>query len=553
MNKTINSTNCLKCNQQFNDKTHEPKILPCSHLLCKLCLDSNQKELGYFLVKCFTCSKIHEMANLTDLPTSHLISKVLLSREADDEENSTEDDKGDLILRKNKRIKLDSHLNELDSYLRVEKFEINKHYDSVINDIDIRAESLINYIHKYRETLQEKVNYERKRTIQQIEPSDDQKEESTNSKFLKLKNNVESHKEKSDETKYTNESFNSMASDMHELQSFIFNIKKSCWYFVDSPLKLDKSLLGHNLNINMDRNYFKIKNLSDLLQDESSYKKITFKSEFEQPSLRHKIIPLSKDKIIKIYFTAKRSLCLQLFNADGELIKEAPPVENLSSFPVSYGYGTHFVVCFTAKNNESSQYFFETSSTHVNLYDSDLNLVKSLKKFSSIESVFMNEKYIVVTHSHRSDGCCSIYDYRLNELALFGQQKDKDADFFMERLSLSWKEQNSLNYKINPKVFGLTEKLIYFYNHAEMTIMDRVKGKVVHKKQIISGDKPYFLLDTQGNIVQVNKLSKKVSVFNFDVEFSIENNYDDCYDGVFSTHDGHLALVNGHKKFLVLI
>ena len=171
-------------------------------------------------------------------------------------------------------------------------------------------------------------------------------------------------------------------------------------------------------------------------------------------------------------------------------------------------------------NNEYSQYFFETSSTHVNLYDSDLNLVKSLKKFSSIESVFMNEKYIVVTHSHRSDGCCSIYDYRLNELALFGQQKDKDADFFMERLSLSWKEQNSLNYKINPKVFGLTEKLIYFYNHAEMTIMDRVKGKVVHKKQIISGDKPYFLLDTQGNIVQVNKLSKKVSVFNFDVELN---------------------------------
>jgi hypothetical protein len=549
MNKIINSTSCLKCNQLFNSKTQEPKILPCSHLLCKQCLDSNEKELGYYLVKCCACAKTHEMANLTDLPTSMLISNVLLSQEI--EEDISEDDSTN-VLRKNKRIKLDSHLNELDTYLRVEKFEINKHYDSVINDIDIRAESLINYIHKYRETLQEKVNYERKRTIEQIDCSDE-KQEPTNSKFLQLKNNVESHKEKSDETKYTIESFHSLASDMHKLQSFIFNVKKSCWYFVDSHLKLDKSLLGHNLNVNLDRNYFKIKNLNDLLQDEFSYKKITFKSEFEQPSLRHKIIPLGKDKIIKIYFTAKRSLCLQLFNSEGELIKEAPPVENLSSFPVSYGYGSHFVVCFTAKNNESSQYFFETSSTHVNLYNSDLSLVKSLKKFSSIESVFMNENCIVVTHSHRSDGCCSIYDYRLNELALFGQQKDKDADYYMERLNLSWKEQNSLNYKINPKVFGLTENLIYFYNHAEMTIMDRIKGKVVHKKQIMSGDKPYFILDTQGNIIQVNKLSKKVSVFNFDVEFSIENNYDDCYDGVFSTCDGHLALVNGQKKFLVLI
>ena len=94
--------------------------------------------------------------------------------------------------------------------------------------------------------------------------------------------------------------------------------------------------------------------------------------------------------------------------------------------------------------------------------------------------------------------------------------------------------------------------MIYFYNHNEMTVMDRKSGKTVHKKYII-GDKPYFLLDTQSNIVQVNRSSKRFSVFNIDMDYSIETVFDDCYSGVYATFDNHLALVNTDKKFLVYV
>ena len=41
--------------------------------------------------------------------------------------------------------------------IRIEYFEIHKHYDQIIGDIDIRAESLIEFIHKSREDIQKKV------------------------------------------------------------------------------------------------------------------------------------------------------------------------------------------------------------------------------------------------------------------------------------------------------------------------------------------------------------------------------------------------------------
>jgi hypothetical protein len=82
--------------------------------------------------------------------------------------------------------------------------------------------------------------------------------------------------------------------------------------------------------------------------------------------------------------------------------------------------------------------------------------------------------------------------------------------------------------------------------------MERLTGQVVHKIPI-KGDKPYYLLDNQSNIVQVNKTSKRVRIFNIEMEFSIETIYDDCFDGVYATVDNYLALVNGAKKFVVFV
>ena len=73
----------------------------------------------------------------------------------------------------------------------------------------------------------------------------------------------------------------------------------------------------------------------------------------------------------------------------------------------------------------------------VRLYDTDLNLIKSLNKHSSIESIYMNEKYIVLTFTHQINKCCEVYDLNLNELFSFGQQTNVEKGFYMEKSQIT--------------------------------------------------------------------------------------------------------------------
>ena len=102
----------------------------------------------------------------------------------------------------------------------------------------------------------------------------------------------------------------------------------------------------------------------------------------------------------------------------------------MSSFPISAGFGQYFVVCFTSQNTEGNH--------NIRLYDMNLNLVKSITKFTSIESVFMNESYIILFYAHKTNECCQVYDSKLNELFSFGQQTNKENPFFMEKSILNW-------------------------------------------------------------------------------------------------------------------
>ncbi len=129
---------CLTCQSKYDRTKHQPKVLPCSHLVCSQCLETRPKTIGIFSIKCGTCGLLHGLKSLADLPTSQLVTSVWV--ESDSE----------AVGQPSKRAKLEHFLADVGQYVRSERFEINKHYDSVVNDIDIRAESLINYIHNYR-------------------------------------------------------------------------------------------------------------------------------------------------------------------------------------------------------------------------------------------------------------------------------------------------------------------------------------------------------------------------------------------------------------------
>lgn len=226
--------------------------------------------------------------------------------------------------------------------------------------------------------------------------------------------------------------------------------------------KNDKSMIGFILNKSLDRNYSKIKNLSSLLANQEP-KKIYFVSDtnYADMAIRQHVLPMTRNRIVKVYFTTKRCLYLESFDSQGNCLKSMLAFENLSSFPICYGYGDYFCLSFTAKNYNYVS-IFDSNQTYLLLFNSDLVCLKKINKFTSIESLYMNEKNIFLFYAHKTTSCCEILDYDLNELESFGQQNDPDKEFYMERTNIAWKEQSASGLKNNPRIFGYTDSSIYF-------------------------------------------------------------------------------------------
>lgn len=85
-----------------------------------------------------------------------------------------------------------------------------------------------------------------------------------------------------------------------------------------------------------------------------------------------------------------------------------------------------------------------------------------------------------------------------------------------------------------------------------MCIMDRKTGNI-KKKLDANGDPAYYLLDSQMNIIKVNNLCKKISLFNFDQEININNRYLECLDDIHLTQDDYLAFVDKYKEYVIFV
>jgi len=205
-----------------------------------------------------------------------------------------------------------------------------------------------------------------------------------------------------------------------KLQHNVHDLKKQSWYFAENTLGISDTILGRLLTDNQDKNYVRIRNLKTLLASPDSFR-VNLQSEFKLTPLRQEILPLSKHRLVKIYFSTSRSLHFELFDtASGKSLKSLCACENLSSFPISCGYGDHFCVSYASRSPEQSH--LDSNTNYVKLYDLNLDLVKSVQRHASMESLYMNESCIIVHFSHLAEASCEVFDYKLNVTSRFGQQ-----------------------------------------------------------------------------------------------------------------------------------
>ena len=108
-----------------------------------------------------------------------------------------------------------------------------------------------------------------------------------------------------------------------------------------------------------------------------------------------------------------------------------------------------------------------------------------------------------------------------------------------------------MNYKVNPKIFGFTNTFIYMFNYNKAYKMNRATGQVV-KSIELNGNRTLFLLDKQNNIIQVDKLDKKLILMNSNFEIINETFYSDNLENVFLTKN-KLAFVDIEKKYVIFV
>lgn len=509
---------CNICKLEFNELDNVLKILPCFSLSCLKCLNTFPCIQNETLVNCRSCSKTHFITNVNDLPTNEI--------------------KLDILPSVNKKNDLEEFQEELKTYLRSENYEIYKHYDDVIYEIDIKAETLIQFIKKNCEMLQKQVIDHQNKAMYLFkdEPLQDEKIDTETLKMLSIKDRLIKLGEKKPENIAE---LQLIIQEANCMQRYIEELNKNIIYFSESSTKFEKSILGFNLNSLFDRNFLKIANLKQNFENISNSRKVHFETKCDDSALRKEVFALENNYIV-FYFTCKRTIVLESFDFQGKLIKSSEPFSSLTSFPVSSRFGNHFVLSFS------------TSGTHsVHLLDSDLNEVCSMITKNYVESLYLNTTHLLVTYD-RNKGCVELYNFDFKKLDCFGQNTNSELEFYLEKSVGPSEKNKKFGQKCNPSIFGMTDKYFYMNNCNKVSILDRASGKEV-KKIELKGYRPYFMMDMQQNIIEVNILEKRIAIYTSFLDILAESIYNDEYEYVYVTPANNLMFLDVEKKNLSLI
>ena len=318
---------CNCCKSKYDTIDYMPKILPCLAIRCLRCLKNEQYSQEEYLIKCTNCLKVHFIRNVNSLPTSDIVLHLIKSSTDQNHEHITAGAQSGLNPRleyfESDKLKLKEFVENLKENMRDESFEIYSHYANIINDIDIRAEQLLQFVHLSRENLQNKVKDIRDNSLAIFNEDKSIKEHDKETKnIVALKDEIFSI----DERKVKNpEDLNRFINFSNKLQQFINIMKKNLWYFSENPIKFEDSVLGQILSVKFDRNFITIKNLSTILSDKKSVNKVNLDQQFNRLIVRQEVLVLNQ--IVKIYLSETSSLHLQVFDLDGKLQKSLKAFE----------------------------------------------------------------------------------------------------------------------------------------------------------------------------------------------------------------------------------
>jgi hypothetical protein len=144
---------CPACKAQFDLEKKLCKILPCSCVMCLECLQENKNEFDEYIFECSSCKRKHHLFNLDTIVTSKIIShlitnsKTLTKTQCDASTDSSAIANVTNDVEDNKDVDFSPDLKEyvhsLSQSMKIQKADVNKHYDATSRDIDERAERLI--------------------------------------------------------------------------------------------------------------------------------------------------------------------------------------------------------------------------------------------------------------------------------------------------------------------------------------------------------------------------------------------------------------------------
>ena len=128
---------CGNCCTKYDLDENPAKILPCACVMCLSCLQTKKSaDFDEYVIKCHTCLKTHTLPNISSLLTSKIISHLLKNQPAAPLIESVEETT-------NHPFPLRTFSEVLAQQIKEQNAETIKHFDTVLMDIDNRAERII--------------------------------------------------------------------------------------------------------------------------------------------------------------------------------------------------------------------------------------------------------------------------------------------------------------------------------------------------------------------------------------------------------------------------
>ena len=194
------------------------------------------------------------------------------------------------------------------------------------------------------------------------------------------------------------------------------------------------------------------------------------------------------------------------------------------------------------------------------LFNASNNLISSKSRTFRIESLYMNEKSICTTTNSVFENC-HIYNYDMQLISRFGQRLNPREPFFLEKCShTTARQDDSLHFREDPQIFGITDDCVYFWTWKKCYVMCRHLGVILNSLNLHGNRNKFYLVEDKGEkyIIKHNNEARKVIVYeeaslsNDDKDekkeiILVENIYEDDIDSI------HFRIVDNEQKFALVI